>query len=98
MPLYCPVPTPLTTNSLRYFNEPFVGFSAVFKLQAENSSQTKILFMFIKERLIKLLQFFQSLMPLIADQGPSGASVKQLMHFGQLANNGKWQDREIGER
>ncbi|CAB0019808.1 unnamed protein product [Nesidiocoris tenuis] len=44
------------------------------------------------------VEFDESLMPLIADQGPSGASVKQLMHFGQLANNGKWQDREIGER
>uniref|UniRef100_A0A146LJT0 Gastric triacylglycerol lipase n=1 Tax=Lygus hesperus TaxID=30085 RepID=A0A146LJT0_LYGHE len=33
-------------------------------------------------------QFNESLIPMIVDQGPSGASVKQLTHFGQLANNG----------
>ncbi|KAF6216011.1 hypothetical protein GE061_000348 [Apolygus lucorum] len=33
-------------------------------------------------------QFNESLIPLIVDQGPSGASIKQLTHFGQLANNG----------
>ncbi|CAB0013052.1 unnamed protein product [Nesidiocoris tenuis] len=32
-------------------------------------------------------QFNMSLLPLIADQGPSGASIKQLEHFGQLSNN-----------
>ncbi|KAF6216012.1 hypothetical protein GE061_000349 [Apolygus lucorum] len=33
-------------------------------------------------------QFNLTLMPIIADQGPSGASVKQLVHFGQQTHNG----------
>nr|AOH73340.1 lipase 11 [Lygus lineolaris] len=33
-------------------------------------------------------QFNMTLMPLIAQQGPSGASVKQLDHFGQQTHNG----------